>query len=133
MKTNRLVLIVEDDVYVARALERMARHCGFIVAIDPTGSSAVQMSKELQPAVVLLDMGLPDRDGRDVLADLKRLPETHDIPVFMLSANEDQVSRISCLELGAENYEPKPPSPLIFERLARRLLPEREEQRSALG
>jgi DNA-binding response OmpR family regulator len=115
---------------VARALERMARHSGFIVAIDPTGSSAVQMSKELRPAAVVLDMGLPERDGRDVLAELKRSPETQDIPVLMLSANEDQVSRISCLKLGAENYEAKPPSPLIFERLARVLLPEREGVRT---
>jgi DNA-binding response OmpR family regulator len=116
-----MVLIVEDDVNVARALERMARRSGFVVAIDPTGSSALQMTKELQPAWVVLDLGLPDCDGRDVLAQLKREPETRNIPVLMLSAHEDQCSRISCLKLGAENYEAKPPSPLIFERLARQL------------
>ncbi len=118
---NRLVLIVEDNPFVARALERMARRAGFVVALDTTGASAVDMAMELKPAAVVLDMNLPARDGRDVLADLKAHAETHGIPVMMLSANEDQISRIACLKLGAQDYEPKPPSPVLFERLARQL------------
>jgi DNA-binding response OmpR family regulator len=118
---NRVVLIVEDNVYVSNALERMARRAGFVVAIDPTGSSTVQLTRELQPAAIVLDLGLPERDGRDVLAELKRHPDTRHVPVLMLSANEDQISRIACLKLGAQDYEPKPPSPVLFERLARQL------------
>jgi DNA-binding response OmpR family regulator len=118
---NRVVLIVEDNVYVSSALERMARRAGFVVALDPTGSSAVQLTRELQPAAIVLDLGLPERDGRDVLAELKRHPDTRHVPVLMLSANEDQISRIACLKLGAQDYEPKPPSPVLFERLARQL------------
>jgi DNA-binding response OmpR family regulator len=118
---NRVVLIIEDNTYVASTLERMARRAGFVVAVDPTGSSALQLARELRPAAVVLDLNLPERDGRDVLADLKRNAETHDIPVLMLSSNEDQISRLTCLKLGAQDYEPKPPSPVLFERLARQL------------
>lgn len=119
---KRVVLIVEDDRLVANALERQARRAGFEVAIDATGGSAVAMTRALKPVCVVLDMGLPEADGRDVLAALKRTPETAGVPVVMLSGNEDQFSRLTCLELGARDYECKPPSPMMFERLARQLI-----------
>lgn len=120
---NPLVLIVEDDPMVARALERLAERAGFVVAVDPTGSSTLQLARELSPCCIVLDMGLPGADGRDVLVALKQCPETAPIPVVINSGKEDQLTRLCCLKLGARDYEVKPVNPVMFERLARQFLP----------
>jgi CheY-like chemotaxis protein len=104
---QHLVLIVEDDAAVAASLEKLARRAGFITAVDADGKSAHTLARNLKPCCVLLDIGQPAQDGRDILAELKSDPDTRDIPVVMSSSREDPVT---------------PPDPLFFVRLARQLI-----------
>lgn len=120
-----MVLIVEDDDAVARVLERLARRAGFLTAVDSSGKTAHVLARNLKPCCVLLDLALPGVDGRDILAELKADPQTQHIPVVVSSSNEEQQMRLSCLAAGADDYQVKPPSPVVFQRLARRFINDR--------
>ncbi|HZH04333.1 MAG TPA: response regulator [Myxococcaceae bacterium] len=101
------VLICDDEPLVASALARLATRAGLTPIIDTSSQQVVELAKQRRPDVIILDVR-QRIDGRDLLASLKRDPETRDIKVVMLSAVEDQFMRRVCLELGAADYEVKP-------------------------
>ncbi len=111
------ILISDDDANLVTALSRFARHAGFEVTED-TESEVVALAKRVHPDLILLDLR-QKVDGRDLLASLKRDPETRDIKVVVLSGVEDQFTRRTCLELGAFDYETKPFDPSIGRKLIR--------------
>src|SRR5213083_905187 len=109
------VLIVEDDVEIAQALQRSLRLEGYEVRIAPDGEQALTDARSYVPDVVLLDLGLPGLDGVDVA---RRLRADGDVPILMLTARDALESRVEGLDSGADDYLVKP-----FERqelLARR-------------
>src|SRR4051812_344347 len=73
-----------------------------------TGGEVVPLALRRQPSAILLDLGLPDRDGADVLAQIKATPELANIPVIVFSGRSEQEHRRFALQLGAENYVEKP-------------------------
>ena len=79
---KHLLLIADDDHLLHRALDRYAHQAGLEVAHAMTGGEVVPLALRRQPSAILLDLGLPDRDGADVLAQLKATPELADIPVM---------------------------------------------------
>jgi DNA-binding response OmpR family regulator len=98
------ILVVEDNELVMAMLERELRREGFEVVPAP---SAVQMMKVLyaaNPDLIVLDVGLPDADGRDLLAALKKDPRTRRIPVIVWSGRDAESDRRIALDLGAEDY-----------------------------
>ena len=99
------------------ALSRGARRAGMEPVTDTT-SDVVTLARQHHPDVILLDVhqGI---DGRDLLARLKRDPETRDVKVIILSGIEDQFMRLTCLELGAEDYAVKPFDLAFLNRVAR--------------
>ena len=109
------VLIVEDDDQLAELLlEYLGMH-GFELERVASGDAGAEKILETQPDLVILDLMLPGEDG---LSIAKRLRSTRDIPILMLSARGDEVDRIVGLEVGADDYLPKPFNPR--ELLARR-------------
>ena len=110
-----LVLLVEDEAALARGLLDYFRHVGYDVRHVERGDAALAAVRELQPHVVVLDIMLPGRSGLDVLRDLRAAGLT--VPVLMLTAKGDIVDRVRGLELGADDYLPKPFS--VHELLAR--------------
>lgn len=99
------VLVVEDDPMLTTPLhEALMRH-GFDVEIAITGADAISCSQSHDPDVVLLDLGLPDADGLDVLREIRR---TSDVPVIITTARGDEADRVVGLELGADDYVIKP-------------------------
>jgi signal transduction histidine kinase/ActR/RegA family two-component response regulator len=102
-----LVLVVEDDPHASELLWHYLADSGFAVARAYTGEQAVRMAQELRPAAITLDTLLPDRDGLEVLALLKSLPATSDIPVIVVSVME---RREVGLHLGALAWLVKPVS-----------------------
>ena len=110
-----LVLLVEDEVALARGLLDYFRHVGYDVRHVRRGDAAFDAVRDVQPHVVILDIMLPGRSGLDVLRDLRDAGLT--VPVLMLTAKGDIVDRVSGLELGADDYLPKPFS--VHELLAR--------------
>jgi CheY-like chemotaxis protein len=117
MSRKPVVLISDDEPLLVAALSREAKRVG-LQAVPDTSSDVVSLAKELKPDVIVLDIH-QRIDGRDLLARLKKDPETRDLKVVILSANEDQFMRHLCLELGAEDYEVKPFDPTFIRRVAR--------------
>ncbi len=111
------ILISDDEPLLVSALRREARRFGLEVVID-TESNVVELAREHQPDLIILDIH-QGRDGRDLLADLKRDDGTRALKVIMLSANEDQFMRHTCLQLGAIDYEVKPFDPSFLRKVAR--------------
>ncbi len=102
------VLYVEDNLANVRVLERFMRGRGEHLEVAMQGGLAVELARELQPAVVLLDLHLPDINGDEVLAMLKHDPRTAEIPVIVLSADATDGGRRRLLEAGAADYLTKP-------------------------
>ena len=115
-----LLLVVDDDHLLHRTIERSANAAGVDVIHAMTGGEAIPLVVERKPDVILLDIGLPDIDGRDVLAQLKALPDAAQIPIIMYSSHGEHEHRLSALQLGAENYVEKPFDPdLLMRRIQR--------------
>ena len=102
------VLLVEDDTRLAEMLSQYLGQAGFNVAVAPLGSTALERLAEADFDAVVLDLMLPDMDGLNVCRELRT---KYDTPVLMLTARGDAVDRIVGLELGADDYLPKPFEP----------------------
>ena len=102
---QNLVLVIEDDPRSREILSHHIEHAGFKVACTADGSQALQMAKESKPQAITLDILLPEKDGWEVLKQLKSDPATRDIPVFVISITED---RDLGLSLGAKEFFFKP-------------------------
>ncbi len=102
------ILIVEDEPGIADTLQYALRTEGFEPHWCATGEQAVAAARTAAPALVVLDVGLPDVSGFEVF---RRLRETSDVPVVFLTARSDEIDRVVGLELGADDYVAKPFSP----------------------
>jgi two-component system, OmpR family, alkaline phosphatase synthesis response regulator PhoP len=102
------ILVVEDEMAIARLVRDYLRHAGFEVTVVGDGESAVASARGTRPDLVVLDLGLPGRDGLDVARELRTGSA---IPIVMLTARGDETDRIVGLELGADDYVVKPFSP----------------------
>jgi len=105
------ILIVEDETDITKLVEYQLKQSGFPVASVSDGSSALEQAKKLRPALIILDLMLPDMDGKDICRALKANPLTRKIPILMLTAKTEELDRIVGFELGAEDYVTKPFSP----------------------
>ncbi|MEO8806610.1 MAG: two-component system response regulator CreB [Burkholderiaceae bacterium] len=102
------ILIVEDEPGIADTLQYALRTEGFEPAWCGTGEEALISARAEPPALVILDVGLPDTSGFEVF---KRLRAVSDVPVVFLTARSDEIDRVVGLELGADDYINKPFSP----------------------
>jgi DNA-binding response OmpR family regulator len=100
-----LVLVIDDEPGIVDFIEVGLRDEGYRVATAATAGAAMRALREHAPAVVILDVGLPDEDGFSLLA---RLRGESDVPVVMLTARGEVDDRIRGLELGADDYIAKP-------------------------
>ncbi len=103
--TGPLVLVVEDNLSAAELVAHSLARGGFQCSVATTGRDAITKAKELQPLAITLDVMLPELDGWDVLARLKRDPATADIPVVIVSVIDNPELGIA---LGALDYFVKP-------------------------
>ncbi|TAM90265.1 MAG: response regulator transcription factor [Jatrophihabitans sp.] len=99
------VLVVEDDAAIRTSLTRALRDLGHGVASVASGMPALSQAMEQRPDVVLLDLGLPDVDGSDVLSMLRAVSE---IPVIVATARDEETEMVRLLDLGADDYIVKP-------------------------
>jgi two-component system catabolic regulation response regulator CreB len=108
MAPRPLILIVEDEPGIADTLQYALRTEGFEPAWCATGEAALAALDTSMPALVILDVGLPDINGFELF---KRLRARADMPVVFLTARGDEIDRVVGLELGADDYMAKPFSP----------------------
>jgi two-component system response regulator RegX3 len=99
------ILIVEDEVSIAEPFARLLEREGFEARVAGTAAAALRMARDERPDLVLLDLALPDGDGRDVCRTLRA---ESGVPVIMLTARGTETDRVVGLELGADDYVVKP-------------------------
>jgi DNA-binding response OmpR family regulator len=102
------ILVVEDEAKIARLVRDYLEHAGFEAEVVGDGDAALASARRSRPDLVVLDLGLPGRDGLDVARVLRR---TSTVPIVMLTARGDEIDRVVGLELGADDYVVKPFSP----------------------
>src|SRR3954453_20941087 len=99
------ILFVEDEPSISEPFSNALTRAGFEPTVAATGAAALVMAERIDPDLVLLDLNLPDTDGRDVARELRRRGDT---PIVMLTARGTETGRIGGLERGADDYVVKP-------------------------
>ncbi|KAB0637279.1 DNA-binding response regulator [Burkholderia stagnalis] len=113
------VLLIEDDDRLARLVREYLDGYEFAVRIVPRGDLAVAAVREYRPALVILDLMLPNLDGTEVC---RRIRAFTDVPVLILTARADVYDQVAGLETGADDYVTKPIEPRVLVARARALL-----------
>mgnify|MGYP006270400881 FL=1 len=100
------VLLIEDDPALSQGVSEGLRTSGYEVLAVGTGQEGLDFALGANPPdMVLLDLGLPDRDGYDVCREIRAVSS---VPIIVISARDDEIDRVVGLELGADDYVPKP-------------------------
>ena len=103
--TLHRILIVDDDDQIQTMLRIALESAGCETRAAMTGHEAIRLAASVAPDAVLLDLGLPDRDGKEVL---KAIRAFSDVPVIILSARDREAEKVEALDLGADDYLEKP-------------------------
>ena len=112
--TKSSLLVVDDQSMNRILLARYLGNLGYQARLFENGRQALELLQSQAFDLVLLDVEMPDMDGYQVLEQLKADPRLRDIPVIMISAAEDLESVVRCIELGAQDYLPKPFYPVLL-------------------
>ena len=105
MTDTARVLVVDDEPQILRFLRASLGASGFEVIEAETGAKALKRAAADAPEIIVLDLGLPDMDGKDVIRSLR---EWSEIPIIVLSARAREAEKIEALDLGADDYVNKP-------------------------
>ena len=117
------ITVIDDDKEFTETIKEFLESRGFSVACAYGGRAGMDIIKKYQPDIVILDIGMPDMDGRDVLVKLKKDNGTKNIPVIILTGRGDeQYDRSYGIELGAEEYISKPYDSAILLRQVNNIL-----------
>src|SRR6476661_7221022 len=108
---ERPILVVDDDAKIVRLVRTYLERDGFSVVTAADGPAALDAIERYRPALVVLDLMLPELDGRAVIRAVRRDDEAAATPIIVLSARSSTIDRIAGLEDGADDYLPKPFSP----------------------
>ena len=111
MATKASILLVEDDRALVELLAYHFEREEYEVRTTPDGEEALLMAREAAPDIVILDWMLESLSGIEVCRRLRRIPETQNVPIIMLTARGEESDRIRGFETGADDYVTKPFSP----------------------
>jgi two-component system, OmpR family, KDP operon response regulator KdpE len=103
--TGARVLVVDDETEILRCLRTALSACGYEALPATTGREALQAIATRAPSVVLLDLGLPDMDGKEVIVQARAFSTA---PIIVLSARDREAEKIAALDCGADDYVEKP-------------------------
>ncbi|HHV16703.1 MAG TPA: response regulator, partial [Gelria sp.] len=105
------ILVVDDETYIVELVKFNLEKEGYRVVVAFDGIHALEMVREENPQLILLDIMLPSMDGLEVCRTLKQDPNYNTIPIIMLTAKGDEFDTVLGLEMGADDYIKKPFSP----------------------
>ena len=105
MNDNRTILVIEDDKYISHFIDISLTKEGYNVLTAETAAEGMFLFSSHRPDIVLLDLGLPDKDGADLLRELRVYS---DVPVLVVSARGEEKEKIAALDIGANDYITKP-------------------------
>src|SRR5580704_9441685 len=103
--TATVILVVDDEPQIQRFLKPSLEAAGYKPVMAATGAEALRLIATRAPDVVVLDLGLPDMDGEDVISGVR---EWSQVPIIVLSARDREGEKIAALDLGADDYVSKP-------------------------
>ena len=130
---QQTVLVVEDEASIASFVALYLKNAGYGVRTASTGTEALSVAASDSPALIVLDLMLPDIDGIEVC---KRIRQRSDVPILMLTARDEDVDKIIGLEVGADDYLTKPfnPRELVarVKSVLRRSAPARQDPENAI-
>ena len=106
--SNQTILVVDDDPQIREILGMALERAGFDAVMARDGAEGLTQAKSVNPALAVLDIGLPEMDGLELCKAIRR---ESDLPILFLTARDDEVDRILGLELGGDDYVTKPFSP----------------------
>jgi two-component system alkaline phosphatase synthesis response regulator PhoP len=128
---TQTILVVEDEASIASFVSLYLKNAGYAVKTAGTGAEAMQHVTADVPALIVLDLMLPDVDGIELC---RRVRQRWDVPILMLTARDEDIDKIIGLEVGADDYLTKPfnPRELVarVKSILRRAAPERRERES---
>src|SRR5437899_8486460 len=131
--SGQTVLVVEDEASIASFVAMYLKNAGYGVKVAASGGDALEQVSSEPPALIVLDLMLPDIDGVEVC---RRIRQDSDLPILMLTARDEDVDKIIGLEVGADDYLTKPfnPRELVarVRSVLRRAAPGRAERESAV-
>lgn len=105
MNDKRTILVIEDDKYISHFIDISLSKEGYNVLVAETATEGMFLHSSHRPDIILLDLGLPDRDGVDLLRELRAFSDT---PVLIVSARGQEKEKIAALDIGANDYITKP-------------------------
>ncbi len=105
---NRKILLVDDEQSVQDVVRAYLEQDGFVVYVAAAGTEGLALAEQVKPALIILDLMLPDVSGEEVCREIRR---RSDVPVLMLTAKAGEDERVGGLALGADDYLTKPFSP----------------------
>lgn len=103
--SRRRILVVDDEPQILRFLRPSLAAADYDVVTAATGGEALKLATSAAPDAVLLDLGLPDIDGKEVIARLRAFSQ---VPIIVISARDKETEKIAALDLGADDYVDKP-------------------------
>ena len=109
--SNELILVVDDESGISDFVSYNLEQAGYRTHVEATGKGAIKSANDETPALVVLDLMLPDLSGFEVCKALRAKESTSRVPIIMLTARDDEVDKVVGLELGADDYVTKPFSP----------------------
>ena len=112
MAKQHKILVAEDDQFLSRALQDKSEREGFEVVAVSKGNEVIEKARAEKPALILMDIMMPQKNGFDVLAEMKLDEELKDIPVIFLSNLGQESDQKKGMELGAIDYLVKADTPL---------------------
>jgi two-component system, OmpR family, KDP operon response regulator KdpE len=105
MSDKNAILIIEDDLQISQFLQSSLKANGYHTSCAPTIAGGKHLFNEHKPALIILDLNLPDGDGRDFIQYVRA---SSDIPILVLSARQSEQEKVDCFDLGADDYLAKP-------------------------
>ena len=105
MSVSNIILVIDDEVQIRRLLKISLEDSNYVVVESENAKTGLQDSINSRPALILLDLGLPDEDG---LIVLKKIREFSDVPVIILSVRNSEKDIVAALDFGANDYVTKP-------------------------
>src|SRR3990172_1603792 len=114
MSHKKRLLLIEDEEDIASLIKLQAEISGYKLHVEVDGVNGYRAIEREKPDLVILDIMLPGQNGFDVCRKMKSNPDLRNIPVIILSAKEEELDMLLGLELGADDYVPKPFSPKVL-------------------
>ncbi len=112
--TEYTILLVDDELDILEFVGYNLKHEGFKVHTATSGQEAIKIAQKVRPQLILLDVMMPDMDGMETCAEIRKIPELKNIIIAMLTARSEDYSQIAGFEAGADDYITKPIKPKVL-------------------